>query len=74
MAEISITQALKEATAELMKIEGVIGTAQGLCDGRPCIKIYVARKTPGLLGQFPATIAGHPVVIEETGAFKALAR
>ncbi len=30
--------------------------------------------TPGLLGQIPATIAGHPVVIEETGAFKALER
>ena len=29
---------------------------------------------PGLLGQFPATIAGHPVVIEETGEFKALDR
>ncbi len=41
---------------------------------RPCIKIYVAKKTPGLLGQIPATIAGHPVVIEETGPFKALER
>ncbi len=48
--------------------------AQGLCDGSPCIKIYVARKTPELLGQLPATIAGHPVVIEETDEFKALER
>ncbi len=47
---------------------------RGLCDGAPCIKIYVARKTPGLLAQIPATIAGHPVVIEETGPFKALER
>ncbi len=74
MSEMSITQALKQATPGLMKIEGVVGTAQGLCDGAPCIKIYVARKTPELLGQLPATIAGHPVVIEETGAFKALER
>ncbi len=74
MAEIPITRALKEATPGLMKIEGVVGTAQGLCDGRPCIKIYVVKKTPGLLAQLPTTIAGHPVVIEETGAFKALAR
>ncbi len=74
MAEKSITQALKEATPELMKIEGVVGTAQGRCDGAPCIKIYVARKTPELLAQIPATIAGHPVVIEETGPFKALER
>ncbi len=74
MAEMSITQALEEATPGLMKIEGVVGTAQGLCDGAPCIKIYVAKMTPGLLGQIPATIAGHPVVIEETGPFKALGR
>ncbi len=74
MAEMSITQALEEATAELMKIEGVVGTAQGLCEGAPCIKIYVARKTPELLRQIPATIAGHPVAVEETGPFKALER
>ncbi len=74
MADMSITQALKEATPGLMKIEGVVGTAQGLCEGAPCIKVYVARKTPELLGQIPATIAGHPVVIEETGPFKALER
>ena len=48
--------------------------ALGRCEGAPCIKIYVAKKTPGLLGQIPATIAGHPVVIEETGPFKALER
>ncbi len=74
MAEMSITQALEEATPGLMKIEGVVGTAQGLCDGAPCIKVYVARKTPELLAQIPASIAGHPVVIEETGPFKALER
>ena len=47
---------------------------QGRCDGAPCIKIYVAKKTPGLLAQLPATIAGHPVAVEETGPFKALER
>ena len=74
MAEIPITQALEQATPELMKIEGVVGTAQGLCQGAPCIKIYVANKTPELLAQIPATIAGHPVVIEETGEIRALGR
>ncbi len=48
--------------------------AQGLCEGAPCIKIYVAKKTPELLGQLPAAIAGHPVAVEETGEFKALKR
>lgn len=74
MAEMSITEALKQATPGLMKIEGVVGTARGLCDGAPCIKVFVARKTPELLAQIPAVLAGHPVVIEETGPFKALER
>jgi hypothetical protein len=74
MAEMPITQALEQATPKLMKIEGVVGTAQGLCEGAPCIKIYVAKKTPELLAQIPATIAGHPVAVEETGPFKALER
>ena len=74
MAEIPITQALKQATPKPMKIEGVVGAAQGLREGSPRIKIYVARKTPGLLAQLPATIAGHPVAVEETGEFKALER
>ena len=43
-------------------------------EGAPCIKIYLAKKTPELLTQLPATIAGHPVAIEETGPFKALGR
>ena len=54
--------------------EGVVGTGQGLCQGAPCIKIYVAKKTPELLAQLPATIAGHPVMIVETGEIKALGR
>ena len=43
-------------------------------EGAPRIEIYLAKKTPELLAQIPATIAGHPVMIEETGAFKALER
>ena len=42
--------------------------------GRPCIKFYVANKTPELLARIPAAIAGHPAAVEETGAFKALDR
>ncbi len=42
--------------------------------GRPCIKVYVARKTPELLRWIPATVAGHPVAVEETGEIRALDR
>jgi len=38
MASKTIEKVLKEHTEELMSIPGVVGTAQGLCDDKPCIK------------------------------------
>ena len=67
-----IAEVLKEHTAGIMAIEGVTGTAQGLCNGRPCIRVYVVRKTPELTTRIPASIEGYPVDVEETGEFKAL--
>ncbi len=72
MAQRTITQALKDETPKLMKIPGVVGTAQGLCAGKPCIKVYVKRKTPELLRRIPSAIEGHAVSVEETGEIRAL--
>lgn len=67
-----IGEVLREHTPGIMAIEGVTGTAEGLCGGRPCIKVYVARKTPELTARIPSSIEGYPVEVEETGEFKAL--
>ena len=67
-----IKKVLEEHTNELMSIKGVIGTAEGLCNGKPCIKVYVIKKTPQLTQRIPTTLEGYPVVIEETGEFRAL--
>jgi hypothetical protein len=67
-----IEEVLKEHTKELMSLSGVVGTAQGLCDGKPCIKVYVIKKTPELDQKIPNTLEGYPVSIEETGEFRAL--
>lgn len=72
MAEKAIEQVLKEHTAKLMSLPGVTGTAQGLCDDKPCIKVYVIKKTPELEQKIPETIEGYPVMIEETGEIRAL--
>ena len=40
MPEKTIEQVLKENTASLMALPGVVGTAQALCNGTPCIKVY----------------------------------
>ncbi len=67
-----IAEVLRENTPGIMAIEGVTGTAQGLCSGRTCIKVYVVRKTPELAARIPSSIEGYPVEVEETGKFKAL--
>lgn len=68
----TIEEVLKEHTGELMSLPGAVGTAQGLCDGRPCIKVYVTQNTPELEKRIPDILEGYQVVIEETGGFKAL--
>ena len=72
MAEKAIQEVLKKHTAELMSLPGVVGTAQGLCDGKPCIKVFIIEKTPELNRKIPETLEGYPVMIEETGEIRAL--
>jgi len=68
----TIEKVLKEHTSMLMSLPGVVGTGQGLCNGQPCIKVFVDRKTPELEHRIPKNLEGYPVVIKETGKFKAL--
>jgi hypothetical protein len=72
MAVKTIEEVLKKHTGELMSVPGVVGTAQGICDNKPCIKVYVIKKTPELNKKIPDIIEGYPVVIEETGKIRAL--
>ena len=72
MQERSIKAVLMEHTDSLMALPGVVGTAQGLCDGAPCIKVMVVKKTPELLKQIPASIEGYTVEVLETGVIRAV--
>ncbi len=72
MQQKPIEQALTDHTDSLMALPGVVGTAQGLCNGQPCIKIFVVKKTPELLTRIPAEIDGYAVAVEETGEIRAL--
>jgi hypothetical protein len=68
----TIESVLKEHGNRLMSLPGVMGVAQGQCGQKPCIKVYVARKTRGLLQQIPPTLDGYAVSIEQSGKFHAL--
>jgi hypothetical protein len=65
---------LRNHTARLMAIPGVLGTAEARCEDKPCIKVYVAKKTPEIEKQIPPAIEGYPVVIQETGSIRPLNR
>ena len=69
--ERPIEQVLQDHTDSLMALPGVVGTAQGKCDGEPCIKVLVVEKTPELLAQIPSTLERYTVEIQETGEIEA---
>ena len=65
-----LAEVLRAHTDRLMAVPGVVGTAEGLCEGTPCIKVLVARKTRNLLKAIPAWLEGYPVAVEETGELR----
>lgn len=72
MTQKPIENVLKEHTQGLMSLPGVVGTAQSLCNDKPCIKIYVIEKTSELEKKIPNILEGYPVFIEEVGEIRAL--
>lgn len=71
MPQRTIAEVLRDVTDRVMSIPGVMGTAEGRCEGRPCIKIFVAKKTGEMLREIPSVVEGYPIAIEETGEFRA---
>ena len=72
MTERTIEQVQEEHTDTWMAIPGVEGTAIGLYEGKPCIKIFTSRDPQELQSKIPLTVENHPVIIEQTGTFRAL--
>ena len=67
MPERTIEQVQEEYTDEWMAIPGVEGTAIGLFEDKPCIKIFTSSKAQEVRAKVPSTVEGYPVIIEETG-------
>jgi hypothetical protein len=72
MSEKNIKLVLRERTREWMAIPGVVGTAIGRSEGKPCIMVFASSDPEKLRAIIPTTVEGHAVVIEKTGAFRAL--
>jgi hypothetical protein len=67
----SIQQVLAAHTDSLMAVPGVVGTALGLCDGAPCIKVFVTDTAAAARGRLPDRLEGYPVKVEVTGTMRA---
>ena len=72
MPQRSIEQVLKDNTDQWLAIPGVEGAAIGLFEGKPCIRIFVSSNAKEFGDKIPSNIDGYPVVIEQTGEFRAL--
>jgi hypothetical protein len=68
----TIEQVQQEHTAAWMAIPGVIGTAIGEHEGKPCILVLTASNTKQVKQQIPATADGYPVIVQYTGEIRAL--
>ena len=67
----TIKDVLREHTNDLMALPGVVGIGQGLCDGEPCVKVFVIKKTTELSKKIPHSLEDYPVKVEETGPIRA---
>lgn len=68
----TIKEVQKEHAGRLMAVPGVVGIATGIDQDKPCLKVYVIKKTPELMRQIPRELGGYPVIIEETGEIRAM--
>ena len=69
-----IDQVLQTHRDEWLSIPGVVGTAIGQRRGKPCIRVLVARRTKEIATRIPGKVDGYPVLVEETGPLRGLAR
>ena len=72
MATKTIEQVQEEHTDEWMAIPGVVGTAIGSHDGKPCILVLTASSTEQVRKNIPTTVEGYPVVVQYMGKVRAL--
>jgi hypothetical protein len=68
VVETSIEQVIQRRAPEVMRIEGVQGLGQGICDGRPCIRVYILSEA--VAARLPASLDGYVVDPLVTGVIR----
>jgi hypothetical protein len=68
----SIEAVLAMHTDSLMSLPGVVGTAIGLCDGVPCIRVLVSDSSTASRRKIPNRLEGYTVHVDITGRLRPL--
>ena len=66
----TIEAVLAAHTDSLMALPGVVGTAIGMCDGAPCIRVFIADASAPGRRRIPAQLEGYAVKVEVTGSIR----
>lgn len=68
----TIKTVLAKHSRNLASLPGVAAVAEGECDGKPCIKIYLSSDSAEVLESIPKSIEGIPISVSVSGEIKAL--
>jgi hypothetical protein len=74
MPDLSIADVLQRHSERLLAHPGVIGTAEGMWKGRPCVLVLVGPGTSATHTAIPTELEGIPLRIVETGTPEAFER
>lgn len=66
-----IEDVLEERTPEWMSRRWVVGTGIGLCDGSPCLVVFVDGDVERLRRELPERVEGYRVDLRRSGRFEA---
>lgn len=58
---------LEEAQQEWMDLEGVEAVGEGKANGKPCINVYVSKKTDEIERIIPTVYKSVPVKLQDSG-------
>jgi hypothetical protein len=67
----SIAIAIEVHGPELMELEHVVGIGESLCNGQPCIRVYLAQADHDTLNKIPVEMNGITVIKEISGPIQA---
>jgi len=55
----------------IMRLDDVVGIGEGLCDGAPCIRVFLARANAASIARIQELLAGVPFETDVSGEFLA---